>query len=305
MGLAYPKWEKQRRAKPRELRADFSPLLLLMPDSPAMGHVGACQTTKEILGCSSYELQPCSFIVQAAMDTACMRSRRSHTHPRVPLAGFHDQSYCDARQSRNLAHEGERLEMRSQKAPHNAHRSALAEGAQTLEDCRLSGKTGITPPVLPNAMPPAAPIAVSLRGSSACERSASFRFGNSPAATAPFGAGVPRPLSGSTGSDWPKNAGYVPPAVSPLPKVLSQPPRTKSLACSSKQEIRGRTDSHLRCSLPTPASFQRSEPCRQQPSSAPAVIRKKGRASSIGGCDIGHRRWFGLCSSCGVCGAWC
>ena len=28
-------------------------------------------------------------------------------------------------------------------------------------------------------------------------------------------------------------------------------------------------------------------------------------ASSIGGCDIGHRRWFGLCSSCGVCGAWC
>ena len=28
-------------------------------------------------------------------------------------------------------------------------------------------------------------------------------------------------------------------------------------------------------------------------------------ASSIGGCDIGHRRRFGLSSSGGVCGAWC
>ena len=28
-------------------------------------------------------------------------------------------------------------------------------------------------------------------------------------------------------------------------------------------------------------------------------------ASSIGGCDIGHCRCFGLCSSGGVCGAWC
>ena len=30
-----------------------------------------------------------------------------------------------------------------------------------------------------------------------------------------------------------------------------------------------------------------------------------GTASSIGGCDIGHRRRFGLSSSCGVFGAWC
>ena len=34
-------------------------------------------------------------------------------------------------------------------------------------------------------------------------------------------------------------------------------------------------------------------------------FRPQWPASSIGGCDIGHRRRFGLSSSCGVFGAWC